>query len=218
MQWLLASGGADADSCDADGDPAIGVAAAHGELEILQLLIDAGADVDARDSNGATPLVLACLYGHASCVGCLLEAGAKRDSKWQGVQPIQWASCSGHSDAVAVLSDAKAVLRAIPRGFGLGPDGGVALLDRSVNRLLAVPRDVVSRGTASSRKGVPVRAAVGEVAAAAAGGGATSEGWRGRPWVGRSLLAVLNASGQEGRGLAAQHPALLASTWLCGGS
>ncbi len=60
------------------------VAASHGHIEIVKLLLDAGASVNAKSSTNnlfnpnATPLQLASCYGHADVVQLLLERGADK--------------------------------------------------------------------------------------------------------------------------------------------
>ena len=48
--------------CRTKGETALHRAAAFGESETIQLLLDAGAQVDARDANGDTPLSWASWY------------------------------------------------------------------------------------------------------------------------------------------------------------
>jgi ankyrin repeat protein len=51
-------------------------AAAQGDLELVQQLLEAGADVNNTDSWGHTPLISACWAGHKKIVQVLLDHGA----------------------------------------------------------------------------------------------------------------------------------------------
>ena len=98
--------------------------------------------MSARDSDRATPLVLACIHGHVECVQALLGAGASPFSKWQFLEPIQWAVAYGHDDCANVLEGLTRVANAsrVPRGRSTT----VTLLDRTVNRLLPIPSRIGS--------------------------------------------------------------------------
>jgi ankyrin repeat protein len=86
----------------ADDQSALGVAAGHGDSDILQLLLAAGADVQGGGAS-TTPLYLACESGNATIVTMLLEAGAAVDvssgENWKtedGWSPL-FAACQGFS-------------------------------------------------------------------------------------------------------------------------
>ena len=48
------------------------LAASHGRLEMLDLLLECGADVNARDNDGSTALMCACEHGYMDIVQTLL--------------------------------------------------------------------------------------------------------------------------------------------------
>jgi len=48
------------------------LAASHGRLEMLELLLECGADVNARDNDGSTALMCACEHGYMDIVQTLL--------------------------------------------------------------------------------------------------------------------------------------------------
>jgi ankyrin repeat protein len=84
-------------------------AAAQGDLELVQRLLEAGADVNDRDSWGHTPLMSACWGGHKDIVQILLERGADVNAKtrrdWTA---IRFAKKVGHPEIVALLKAAGA--------------------------------------------------------------------------------------------------------------
>jgi len=49
------------------------LAASHGRLDMVELLLDAGADVNARDEDGSTALMCACEHGYIDIVQMLLN-------------------------------------------------------------------------------------------------------------------------------------------------
>ena len=67
----------------------------------------------------------------------LLGAGASPFSKWQFLEPIQWAVAYGHDDCADELEGLTRVANAsrMPRGRS----ASVSLLDRTANRLRPVP-------------------------------------------------------------------------------
>ncbi len=76
---------------------ALALAAQHGHVEIVRLLLDAGEDPNRYNPNGnhshSTPLHQAVLAGHEAVVRFLIERGARLDIKdtiYQGT-PLDWA-------------------------------------------------------------------------------------------------------------------------------
>jgi len=65
------------DSADPHGRVALHVAAAEGQLSMLQYLIDKKADVNVEDEDGLTPLWLAVSCGHELCGDALVQHGAR---------------------------------------------------------------------------------------------------------------------------------------------
>ena len=190
VQWLLQQGIADFDARDADGDPVVCLAAAHGDCESLGALIDARANLDVRDNEGVTPLVLASIHGYATCVEALLAAGAAIGSRWQYLTPVQWASHKCHDDCVARFTSRGVHAPSIPAGHDVP-----AAPNDDKNRLRPPPSKVARL----RRKAMSAKAAAGEgedgagaaggasaaVSASAAGG---SSRWPGHMWVRHSLL------------------------------
>jgi hypothetical protein len=82
-------------------------AAAGGDLERVQGLLDAGADACEGSREGMTPLMLAAQNGHAEVVRALLQAGAP----WNALSPSgqcagDFAMDAGHQEAFDILLDA----------------------------------------------------------------------------------------------------------------
>ena len=48
------------------------MAALHGHVDIVRLLVSAGADINRQSSGCSTALIVACHYGHVDCVHALL--------------------------------------------------------------------------------------------------------------------------------------------------
>jgi ankyrin repeat protein len=82
---------------------ALALAAQHGHVEIVRLLLDAGEDPNRYNPEGnhshSTPLHQAVLAGHHSVVQLLVERGARLDIKdtiYQGT-PLGWAMYAGQT-------------------------------------------------------------------------------------------------------------------------
>lgn len=73
VQKLLKSG-ADPNSKDKSGTPALFFAVGNKQLTLTKMLLDAGATVDGRDARGATAILLA--FGQSNLMRLLLERGA----------------------------------------------------------------------------------------------------------------------------------------------
>ncbi|MBV9701845.1 MAG: ankyrin repeat domain-containing protein [Methylobacteriaceae bacterium] len=86
---------------------ALALAAQHGHVEIVRLLLDAGEDPNRFNPEGqhshSTPLHQAVLTGNEALVRLLVERGARldiRDTIWQGT-PLGWALYGGGSAQMA---------------------------------------------------------------------------------------------------------------------
>ena len=87
----------------------LGVAAGHGHLQVIRLLLEANADKDKATPGGATPLYIAAKNGHLEVVRLLLEANADKDKAFRdGATPLFMAAYSGQLEVVVLLLEAKA--------------------------------------------------------------------------------------------------------------
>jgi hypothetical protein len=83
---------------------ALALAAQHGHVEIVRLLLDAGEDPNRYNPDGnhghSTPLHQAVWAGHDAVVGLLVDRGARLDIKdtiYQGT-PLGWARYAGQTE------------------------------------------------------------------------------------------------------------------------
>jgi ankyrin repeat protein len=81
------------------------LAASHGRLDMVQLLVEAGADVNIRDEDGSTSLMCAAEHGHAGIVKYLLhnpetDVQAKDND---GLTALAVAMEAGHRDLGVLL-------------------------------------------------------------------------------------------------------------------
>jgi uncharacterized protein len=75
---VLLDAGADKD--DQKSGNALICAASHGDLDVVQTLLDAGADVELTDNPPETALRLAAAFGYPEIVDLLVSAGARPQS------------------------------------------------------------------------------------------------------------------------------------------
>ncbi|CAM6121588.1 unnamed protein product [Calypogeia fissa] len=83
------------------------LAAAHGQLEVLSMLLERGALPNALNRSGQTPLMLACKSGRGTCIEHLLKAGANVlgfDFSY-GRTCLHYACRGGHADCVLKILD-----------------------------------------------------------------------------------------------------------------
>ncbi|XP_019651801.2 ankyrin repeat domain-containing protein 27 isoform X3 [Ailuropoda melanoleuca] len=87
-----------------DGSSPLHVAALHGRVDLIPLLLKHGADAGARNVDQAVPLHLACQKGHFQVVRYLLDSNAKPNKKdVSGNTPLIYACSNGHHEVAALL-------------------------------------------------------------------------------------------------------------------
>ncbi len=101
VRALLAKGAA----VNKDGWTPLHYAAASGDNEIVQMLMDKDANLDALSPNRTTPMMMAARGGHILAVKLLLDAGADATLKNDaGMTAIDFARQSGNKDIVDGLA------------------------------------------------------------------------------------------------------------------
>lgn len=97
--------------------PPLQIAAFHGYVDVLQLLIDSGADLEATSTMLGTALHAASQKGYAEAIEIMIEAGANSNSRNNDqFTPLMIASMHGHAQAADALIAGAADVAAI--GFG----------------------------------------------------------------------------------------------------
>ena len=85
------------------------LAALHGNLDVIRLLLEAGANVGGGNSSPMTALHLAAQQGHVEVVRLLLDFGADKEAV--GVHQetaLHWAAVKGHVNVTRLLLEAGA--------------------------------------------------------------------------------------------------------------
>ena len=96
----------------AQGETALMMHSAAGNIGKVRSLLDAGATPNAQDQDGNTALMRAALSGHTHVVETLLAKGADPDKQTaQGGTALMHASFNGHTDVVRKLLEHRADLR-----------------------------------------------------------------------------------------------------------
>src|SRR5262249_1159438 len=99
--------GADVNTAQADGMPALPWAAQKSDVELAQLLLYASANVRATPRiGGYTPLLIASRNGDAAMIRTLIDGGADANNlTTNGTTALMLASAAGKAEAVKVLLD-----------------------------------------------------------------------------------------------------------------
>jgi outer membrane protein assembly factor BamB len=125
------------------GTTALALAADHGHLEVVKLLLEHKADVNGKDTfYKATPLSWAAMHGHAAIVKALLEAGAEGAGLWLGN-----AAVTGNLDMVrAIVESGKVKPEGLNKALEVTPADkpAIAELLRKAGAKLPPPANAVS--------------------------------------------------------------------------
>ncbi|KAA8516438.1 hypothetical protein F0562_016731 [Nyssa sinensis] len=87
---------------------ALHVAAAHGQIQVLSMLLDRSVNPDILNRHKQTPLMLATMHGKISCVERLIQAGANilMFDSLHGRTCLHYAAYYGHSDCLQIILSA----------------------------------------------------------------------------------------------------------------
>ncbi len=142
---LLIAAGADVNAVNDFGMSPLHMAATNGSTEMLARLLTAGAKPNTALPTGETPLMAAALTGRPEAINTLLNGGAdvNKQESVKGHTALMWAISEGHRQAVRLLVDADADVRARSK-TGFTPITFAARLNdiETVNLLLAKGADL----------------------------------------------------------------------------
>lgn len=104
LSWLLAQGvHPDCRSYPTDGTPLMH-AAAEGDLESMQLLLDYGADPNARNESNEVPLGYACCYEQWDAAELLIKRGADVNGiEEEGMTHLDWMTIGNKEPGIQML-------------------------------------------------------------------------------------------------------------------
>ncbi len=115
-------GGLNVDTRERTGATLLGLAAKHGDIELMRSLIELGADIEAPDRAGLTPLMAAAQCKNIDAVRLLLETGASLEAKDAiGGTALTWAATRGNAETVSELIDNGAQVNVVGGLTGLTP-------------------------------------------------------------------------------------------------
>lgn len=141
------------------GEPAIGIAAQEGHIEIVEMLIGAGANLDRQSKYGSTALLQASQGGKHEVVKLLLAGGAATElARFDGTTPLILASEKGYRSCVEALVRAGA-------SVAHERDDGASAIDvasEEVSDLLvsSAAEPMIESGTLPGEEGVTLHQAV----------------------------------------------------------
>jgi ankyrin repeat protein len=143
-----------APACLADANEDLLTAVFRGDLPALNQALQQGASAEAHGEQEATALMLAAERGHTAIMSALLTAGAGANTpRPGGITPLMHAAASGKADAVQLLLDAHAEVRARSTRTGitaLRVAVAIGSLD-TTQRLLAAGADRDDQDEAGAR-------------------------------------------------------------------
>ena len=112
---MLLGAGASVDKANDDGVTPLLVAAAEGNVEVVDELVKAGARVNHAMNGGATAVFLAAEYDNFEVLHVLVKAGADTSVKLDGHTALSIAQCNGNDDIVDLLDSARTQLHIAAR-------------------------------------------------------------------------------------------------------
>uniref|UniRef100_A0A670YID4 VPS9 domain-containing protein n=1 Tax=Pseudonaja textilis TaxID=8673 RepID=A0A670YID4_PSETE len=102
--FRLPSNGLGVNVTNQTGLMSLHVAALHGHVDLVALLLKHGANIEAKDVNQAGPLHFACQNGHFQVVKYLIECRAKQNRRdIYGNTPLMYACLNGYQEIAAIL-------------------------------------------------------------------------------------------------------------------
>mmetsp|Transcript_78677 Transcript_78677/g.222399 ORF Transcript_78677/g.222399 Transcript_78677/m.222399 type:complete len:218 (-) Transcript_78677:148-801(-) len=171
------------------GWTALGMAAAHGHLDTMRLLVEQkGADLEARDDDGRTALLWAAASGKLEALDYLIARGARFDqagSDERQRQALAWAAQNGFAAVVERLAALGADVRVADAGGETPMSLAISRTRWNVAAVLAdlgaeVPDEHAARFTEKRGAGQPW-GSPGEWWARS-GGGWGGNNWSGHGW------------------------------------
>ncbi|MDX1295517.1 MAG: ankyrin repeat domain-containing protein [Sulfurimonadaceae bacterium] len=106
IEWLQNRGFdiSDLESRAFNGNTPLLLAALHGELTVVERLLEAGADLYAVNDDFNGVLFNACYADNPQIIKVLIDAGADvNDINEEGTTPLMYAASAGRADCVAML-------------------------------------------------------------------------------------------------------------------
>ncbi len=101
---FLLKAGAEVNAKNKDGESALTIAVAYGNIKMAELLLIHGADIDNKDRDGFTPLMRAVFSGDFELVEVLLKNGASLNLKDnRGLTALNCAASRGASKSLELL-------------------------------------------------------------------------------------------------------------------
>jgi len=138
-------------------------AAASGQADVVEALLERGANIEAKNNLGATPLIFAAVQGHSRVVKLLLGRGADVNAKTAtGITPLIGAASAADADVVQLLLEDGADVSVKDQQGHTALDMAEATGDTQVYALLR------SADKTSGRLSAPVAGSAGPSSALAA--------------------------------------------------
>jgi len=141
---ILLDKGANVNSKDNYGYPALYFAAQNGHTEIVKIMLKKGAEVNTKTIDGVTALWIAASNGHIEVVKSLLEKNAEvnnvKRSKIDNATALMQAALSGHTEIVKLLLEKGADVNAKTN------DGVTALIMASQKGHIEIVKSLLEKG------------------------------------------------------------------------